>query len=540
MAKPLLPEPNMLDRAIAYFSPVKAQKRMAARGVMAVAGGYYGARRDVASLGAWQPTGGGPNADIISDLPMLRARSRDLGRNAPIVVGANNTAIRGIVGTGLSCTPAIDANVLGLSEEAAATWNKGARARYEVWAASRDVAVNRRGNAYDLQKLARRTWQESGDVAVLTPLVRREDGIDRLALQLVEADRICNPDHKPDTDTIVDGVELDPATNASVALHIARRHPGERRTGANTWTRVPMRGANGRRNVLHLLDPLRPEQVRGVPWIAPILEPLKQLSRYTEAELKAAVDSALFTFFAKMDPDAFQDIFEADEQAELFKRADQDRTTPLQSGRVTNLLPGEEITNHTPGRPNPQFDPFVQGILTQIGMALEIPKEVLMMHFQSSYTAARGAFLMAWQFFRAQRDMLATQLCQPVYELWLEHEINQGRISAPGFHADAFIRAAWCKAVWTGDGPGSVDPVKEVDAAERRVALGTSTRDAESILHDGVDWDTKQTQLAREARRMRDDGTLPVAAGQGATGGQQPAPLVVPDPSEEDLAEIDQ
>lgn len=524
-----LPAPNLLDRAIGYFSPQAAQKRLAARGMMAVAGGYLGARHDLASLSAWRPVAGGPNADTIADLPTLRARARDQGRNAPIVVGANNTAIRGIVGTGLTCNPAVDARVLGLSEEAAAAWNLSTRARFEVWAASPDVAVNRRGSFYDLQRLSKRSWFESGDVFVLTPLIEREDRIPRLALQLIEADRVCNPGGKPDGESLVDGLELDPATNATVAAHVARWHPGERRAGANTWQRVPMRAENGRRNMLHLIDPLRIEQVRGVPWIAPILEPLKQLNRYTEAELKAAVDSALFTFFAKMDPDAFQEIFSEDAQATVVDQANQDRTKPLESGRITNLLPGEEIVNNTPGRPNPQFDPFVQGILTQIGMALEIPKEVLMMHFQSSYTAARGAFLMAWQFFRGQRDMLAAQECQPVYELWLEHEINMGRVAAPGFHADPFIRAAWSKAVWTGDGPGSVDPVKEVTAAEKRVQLGISTRQAESVLHDGVDWETKQTQLAREARRMRADGTATAAPAAPA-----PGQVLPPKPDEDD------
>jgi lambda family phage portal protein len=527
------PQPNLLDRAIAYVDPARAAKRMAARGIMAVAGGYTGARRDLASLSSWSPLGGSANSDIIPDLPALRARSRDQGRNAPIVVGANNTAIRGIVGTGLSCTPAINAAVLGMGEEIAAQWCVNTRARFEVWAESQDVALNRRGNFYAQQRLAKRSWFENGDVGVLTPLVKREDGLPRLALQLIEADRICNPDRKPDTDILVDGVELDPATNAAIAVHVARRHPGDRLGGQQSWQRVPLRASNGRRNLLHLMDPLRIDQVRGVPWIAPILEPLKQLSRYTDAELKAAVDSALFTFFAKMDPEAFQDVFATDEQAELVRRADQDRTRPLESGRVTNLLPGEEIIDHTPGRPNPQFDPFVQGILTQIGMALEIPKEVLMMHFQSSYTAARGALLMAWQFFRAQRDGLATQLCQPVYELWLEHEVSQGRIAAPGFHADPFIRAAWCRALWTGDGPGSVDPVKDVTAAKGRVDLGISTRDAESILHDGIGWEAKQGQLAREAARMRADGTLPAALQQAGTQPAVPGRPAFPEPGDE-------
>ena len=200
----------------------------------------------------------------------------------------------------------------------------------------------------------------------------------------------------------------------------------------------------------------------------------------------------------------------------------------LESGKAINLLPGEDVTTAATNRPNPEFSPFWDAIVTQIGMSLEIPKEVLSMHFQSSYSAARGALLMAWKFFKARRDMLATKFCQPVYELWLADEVAEGRISAPGFFADDVTRAAWCKAVWTGDGPGSIDPQKEVSAAKERVALEISTLDAESMLHDGVDWATKHRQRAREIALQKRDGTY-IAPAQGQ---QQPAAEPPPDPAD--------
>ena len=154
--------------------------------------------------------------------------------------------------------------------------------------------------------------------------------------------------------------------------------------------------------------PLRPGQVRGVPWIAPILEPLKQLNRYTDAELKAAVDSAIFSVFVKMDHTALN-RFRHRRTGAIVQNAGK-WTGELESGKAINLLPGESIETNTPGRPNPQFDPFIMSILRQIGMALELPYEVLVMHYQSSYSAARAALLMAWKFFRSRRDWLATNL----------------------------------------------------------------------------------------------------------------------------------
>ena len=155
-------------------------------------------------------------------------------------------------------------------------------------------------------------------------------------------------------------------------------------------------------------------------------------------------------------------------------------------------------------------------------MALELPYEVLTMHFQSSYSAARAALLMAWKAFRSRRDMLSTYFCQPVFELWLDDEVAEGRISAPGYFASELVRAAWRGAIWTGDGPGSIDPSKEVDAAQKRVDMGISTKEQESILHDGVSWRPKHEQRVKEIQAERDAGIYFPPAGRAA--GDKPAP----------------
>jgi len=517
-----LMQQNLLDKAIAYVAPKMAQQRMMARAQLALAGGYTGARRDRSQLSGWNPGTGSPTTDIISDLPELRARSRDQMRNAPVAVGAINTSVSHIVGTGLSCTPAIDYKRLGMTEEAAEAWCEDVRFRFETWALSTDCDLARNLNFYGIQSLAQRTWFESGDAFVLTPRVARAGRSAQLALQLLEADRVCNPDRTPDTDTLIDGIELAEETGETVAVHVARKHPGDYRSTGNTWTRVSVRGTQtGRRNVLHLFEPLRPGQVRGVPWIAPILEPLKQLNRWTDNELNAAVTSSIFSVFLKMDADAFDNLFNDKDADTLLNTASENRNKLQQSGQAVNLLPGESIETASMNRPNPEFDPFWVAIVRQMGMALEVPYEVLVMHFQSSYTAARGALLMAWKFFKRKRDMLATQLCQPVYELWLADDIAEGRTSAPGFFANPVVRAAWSKSIWTGDGPGSVDPQKEVAAARERVDMEISTLDAESMLHDGVDWKTKHAQRTREMAAQKRDGTYIPKAGAAADANPQ-------------------
>lgn len=506
---------NMLDKLIAYVAPKVAAQRMAARVQLAIGGGYTGARMDRTTLARWTPNAGSPSTDIARDLPTLRARSRDQMRNAPVSLGALNQAVSAVVGTGLSHSAAIDAEFLGLTQSEADAWQSDVNRRFKAWSESADCDVARQMNFYGLQKLFFRSWLESGDAFVLTPMVPRAGGPARLALQVIEADRVCTPISLKASDNVQDGVELDAITREAVAYYVARKHPGDAVAG-NTWDRVAARGSStGRRNVLHGFEALRPGQVRGVPWIAPILEPLKQLGRWTDAELNAAVVSGIFSVFVKMDPDAFQSLYDEDAQGAIVDQASK-WSGEMESGKAINLLPGESIEAPPPGRPNPAFDPFWQAMVRQIGMALELPFEVLVMHFQSSYSAARGALLMAWRFFRARRNLLATALCQPVYELWLTEEVAAGRIRAPGLLASDVHRAAWCAGVWTGDGPGSIDPEKEVKAAAARVELGISTKQAESILHDGVDWELKHRQRVKEINAEKAAGIYVLPPGSPA------------------------
>ncbi|MNL63089.1 hypothetical protein D3C87_1871810 [compost metagenome] len=57
-----------------------------------------------------------------------------------------------------------------------------------------------------------------------------------------------------------------------------------------------------------------------------------------------------------------------------------------------------------------------------------------------------------------------------------------------------------------GDGPGTVDPLKDINAAEKRIDIGVSTLAKESMLYDGSDWEENHEQRALEVKRRRDDG----------------------------------
>lgn len=141
-----------------------------------------------------------------------------------------------------------------------------------------------------------------------------------------------------------------------------------------------------------------------------------------------------------------------------------------------------------PGRPNPNFEPFVMAVIKQIGAALEIPYEILIMAFSNNYSASRAAILEFFEVIKMFRAWFVADFCQPIYEEWLSEAVAKGRIKAPGFFADPIIKDAYCAAEWNGPGMRQLDPKKEVEAAEERVQGGFSTRQKEAAELTGTDF----------------------------------------------------
>lgn len=499
---------NIIDRIYGYISPEKAARRMRARAVMSLfgggSGGYAGASKQRRSVAGWSVTSNDADSDILPDLPTLRDRSRDLIRNNPLAAGAINTKVGSVVGTGLRLNSQVDAEFLGLTQDQAEKWETNTEREFRLWAESTDCDATRTLNFYGLQELAFRSTLENGDVFALLPDIDRPNRPYLLAVQLIEGDRVCNKDYAADTTKIAGGVERDEA-GAPTAYFIATRHPGS--YSAATWKRYPAFGdQTGRRNVLHLYRKLRVGQTRGVPDLAPVIEPLRQLGDYTDAELAAAVVSGLFTVFIKAEGGIGMAPMEP--QSETGGKTS-DKDYKMASGAILELLPNESIETADPGRPNQAFDPFVQAVLRQVGVALELPFEILIGHFTASYSAARAAMLQAWKFFRMRRQWLAAYFCQLIYEEWLMEAVSSGRITAPGFLRDAAVRAAYSGAEWIGPAQGQIDPKKENDADAIAEDRGWKTSAEITAEKTGGDWGRKHRQRTREVNMRREAGLEP-------------------------------
>ena len=526
---------NFLDRAVAAVSPVRGLKRAVARRALEVTNsgyGNYGANTTKKSLIGWLFRGGSAKEDIEDNIDTLRQRSRDSYMGIPTASAALKTLCTNVVAGGLIPSPQIDGEALGLTREQAEELQGKILREFALWADTPECDADGLGNFYKLQQLAYMGFLMNGDSFALLPFRERPGSQYATKVQIIEADRICSPDGydrlAPDivrghhVRQIVQGVETD-EDGAVVAYWICSRHPQSSlalQSGTMDWTRVEAHGAAGRHNILHVMTRERAGQLRGVPILAPVLETLKQLGRYTQAEIDAAAISAYFTIFVK--PASVQNGMPIGQYIPPEAQVDSTDLGSIEMGKgsILSLGPGDDVAFADPTHPNTAYNAFFDAMVKEIGAAMEIPAEVLQKQFTKNFSSARGALNEFWRVCDVKRDDFVDSFCQPIYEQFLAEAVARGRIQAPGFFSDPAIRKAYCACVWPGPARTSLNPIQEVSAALKRVEAGFSTAQWETAEMTGGDYMRNMEQRMMEAEKMRQ--LLEILNPPPKTGSQSP------------------
>lgn len=519
-------KPKLRERALFLFAPGRAnkayQKRMErenpkpqkAPGPRMASTGYgnHGASRTLNSMIGWIVGGGSAEEDVDLHGALLRQRARDLYTGGGLARSGPATLTTNVVGWGIQPKPKIDGAALGLSDEACAEWERNTLQEFKLWAENPMCDAERQQNFYALQQLAFRSQLMSGDVFGLFGMKENRRTPYQTTLRILEADRVCTPGgmagesestRLPGGGRIVDGVEID-KEGAVVRYHIATRHPlSDNTLDEMKWVPIDAVGKEtGYPNILHITHRERPEQRRGVPFVAAQIEQIKQLDRYINSELAANVVSAMLAAFLESDEDdgmaGMEDAVNQEERV-----TDDELKLELAPGAIYDLPPGKRLKEFNPIRANSAFEGFVSTLETIIGSSMEIPKEVLIKKYESNYTAARGALLDFWRTVRVHRTAFNNSFNQPIYEQWLSEAVAIGRVDAPGFFDDPAIRQAWCGCLWMGVSMGHVDPLKEVKAAAERINLNISTQEQEASEYNGNDWNANIRQRKKELAAMQ-------------------------------------
>lgn len=390
---------NPLDRAISWVAPGWAQRRLEARLRARALIDYY----DGATIGrrgaSIRRTIADPNAVSYATLSRLRAGAHDLVRN-------NQHAQRGV---GL-----IEANVIGTGIQPQFL-RDGERAEdIEELAARclRSTICDADGrNTYGgIQALAMRTIAESGEVLIRRRFRRPRDGFEvPVQFQVLEPDYLDDMKNVPELPgggQIVQGVEFD-AIGRRRGYWLFKDHPGSLRFRTSSSSFVPAE------SVIHAYRVDRPGQVRGIPWLAPLMLRMADLADYEDAQLVRQKIAACFVGF-------WQEAFGSSFPSKTDKSGE-NVIDSLEPGMFERLPPGSTLEF---GRP-PEvsgYEEYIRVSDRRIAAALGVSYEALTGDLSGvNFSSAR----MGWLEFQRnigkwQTLTVIPQICDPLSAWWLE------------------------------------------------------------------------------------------------------------------------
>lgn len=492
-------KPNIIDRVAKYVSPAWARSRMQNREIMSILGGYQAGSKTDAIFQEFRTGTTDADSSVSWDRKTIIERNRDNIRNVPIASAISNRIVDHAIGDrGLALHPQIDRESLGFSEDEANSWQEQTEIEWRNFSESYEIDFTREQNFAEITNLTLRSELEGGDCFTLLVNKKRKGSPYDLKLQSLEGEYCSNPNNRPDTSEIVQGIEKD---SDGVPTHywFSRWHPGNKiNYGLNKWQQRKIFGTSGRRFILHHQNKIRFGQTRGIPVLGPVTGKLLQIGRLSRAELLAAVINSYYTIVVSGKP---SDTLPTKKSPQETTTLTADDNLTMGSGSFIRAKDNVELKSFDPARPSHRFEPFFQAMVAEIGAAVGVPKSLILMTFDKSYSASRGEVLLAWVYFLAKRTHVATSLCQPVYESFLTEAVAKGRIRAPGFFSDYNIRKAYMGSPynqWTGPTRPAIDELKEARALAVFNNMGTQSLKEITAKTTGRDWFKVNEQIKRE------------------------------------------
>jgi len=470
---------NMLDKVKSYFSPVAAYEIAKFRSASALYGGglYDGARQSPHyDISVFDTT----EDEDIADLQTLRATSRDKYKNNGFYKGVIQAATDHTIGSGLRAKSTIQRKQIPeLSEERAKQIEAEFDAYFNSWADSTICDITAKDNFYSLQRLAYKVYKKDGDSFASLPLTKIGN-LRAIQINLIGAENI-----KSNKIDFIEGIKVS-ANKMPLQYSIFQND--------NTFKEVST-FSKGKRNILHIFERDRAKQVRGIPFLAPVMRDIDAIDQYMKYELTAAKLAAIF--FGSITTKTKDDLFgnEVDlttgEQTQTIKNT-------VKENSITQLEPGDELNIHDKSRENPNFDKYIKTNLQKVSTSTRIPIEIIMAIFTSSYSASRASMLLMMKFVNPERMLFINSFCKPTREQVITWGILQGDLVVPDFFEN---RTAYLKAMWIGDPMGSVDPVKDVKAQILMIDnfLGTREKSTSDLgngdFETNVDIQKKEKEL---------------------------------------------
>lgn len=506
--------------------------------VVQAGGGYEGASRMSRELASWNPVVMPADNEINDDKLLIDARSRDIIRNDAYATGAMSIHRDSIVGSRFALNSRPNWRVLGLDDKWAEEFQTEVETKFMLWAESPAnwVDAARYNTLTGLVRLAIGVFVYSGEVLATAEWLKQSDRPYRTALQMIDLDRLSNPQDQSDTTYLRRGVERD-RYGAPIAYHIRASHPGERFFNASAelwkWKRVPVRKPWGRLQVIHILEQWRPDQTRGIAEMVSALKTMRMTSKFQDIVLQNAVLNASYaaTIESELPPEAaYAQLGGGDPSAmnewannflaQVAEFSGNSRNLHVDGVKIPHLYPGTKLKLLNAGTPGGIGTGFEEALLRHTAAGLGLSYEQFSRDYtKTNYSSARASMNETWKYMQARKKVVADRFATHIFCLWLEEALNRGEIeslprNAPNFY-EGLNKEAYTQCEWIGASRGQIDELKETEAAVLRIEKGLSTYE-EECARLGKDFRDVFAQRAREKRMMTEQDIVPIS--------QQPKP----------------
>lgn len=502
------------------------------RASMLVGGGnvpYDAADIYGAHMAEWRPYLWSPDGELNMYRDRIVSRVRDLVRNDGWASAAVTRTVDTVIGADFRPISKPDYAALRASTGIKAfdhVWaeefGQAAEAHWRTWSndPGRYCDAQRNLTVSQMMRLAFRHKIVDGDALAMLLWLPERVGTGRAqyatTLQIIDPDRLSNPQLRFDQQVMRGGVEVD-EYGAAVAYHIRRAHGGDWFSAAQAvhWDRIPRETDWGRPVVVHDFDHDRAAQHRGGAGIlAPVLQRLKMLIKYDGTELDAAIVNAIFGAYIQspFDPGLVEEALGDSEKLNAYQQERVDfhdrKKLSLGDVRMPILFPGESINTVSAQRPNSNFGEFEAAMLRNVAAGTGVSTQQISQDWSDvNYSSYRAAMLEAWKTFSRRRSDFAHGFGQPIFGAFLEESMEVDDLPLPaGAPSYMECRVAYARTKWMGPGKGFTDPVKEKQGAILGLDGGLSTLEDECADLMGTDWREVAERRAIEAARYKELG----------------------------------
>ena len=434
-------------------------------------------------------TGGGVDA--------LRQHVRYMEFQTGFVRGPISRIVNNVVGSGFQFQSRVrSSGKLTISDASADRLNSSIESGFAAWCKQADIRMMHQ--FWVMCRLVEGSLIRDGEVLVIGRKSARPGRMIPYCQQVCEIDRLRTPPGEISNPRVRNGIRYD-AEGVPEAYYILKNHPGDSLGigfRADDYEEIPAFFDNGTRKVLYLYNPIRPEQLRGFSMFGPALKDFQDLDRYREAEIMAALEDACLTGFVKSDPSmAFRDGYAPD--TDSFGN----RIHEFAPNQWHYLNPGEDVTIHSPKRPNDAFKDLTEQLMMGPANALDIPPEVLSQNWHGlNYSNARTILLQLYMVCRIRQKYLIDYYCDPTYDVVLSDMVALGHVRMNDWYAK---KEEYSAHQWVCGGWPWIDPQKEAQGISIELENGTEN-EARVWARKGEDWEEMLEMQARILRKRKE------------------------------------